>query len=215
MKKLSLVLLSVFMVACSDHAMDPPSHDEIGAAVAAVSIRGNDTTKAGPTTAVSGGPNTLGVTGPTAENAAARIANGFEGNAPVTRGNLRQVLANVKTNLPKVTNVTSAGGYDQVQLLAYAACADIVQDGLMQNMFNVNPNATIAANQGALVAAGLRILDNHTAALASQGPNAAQVTTVFTTLVQTEAADATNTSKMAFMAVCIAASTAGSTLLGM
>jgi hypothetical protein len=215
MRKLSLIILAGFVASCSDHAIGPPQHNDVGAAVAAVSIPGNNTSKAGPTTAVSGGPNQLGVTGPTAESAAARIANGLEGNASVTNGNLRTVLANVKTNLPKVPNVNTASGYDQVQLLAYAACADIVQNGSMQSVYNVQPGATIAANQVALVAAGIRMLDQRTGGLASQGPNAAAVSTVFTTLVTTEAGTSANTSNMAFMAVCIAANSAGSTLLGM
>lgn len=215
MKKLSVFAAFILLLGCSDHAIGPGNHDDQGVAVAAYSIVGNNTTKAGPTTAVSGGVNTLGVTGPTAESAAGRIANGLEQNAVVTRGNLRTVLNNVRTNLPKVANVNNAAGYDQVQLLAYAGCADVVQSGKMQSVYGIQPTATIATNATALVAAGVRILDAHTAGLASQGPNAAAISTVFTNLVNTEAATSGVTSKMAFMAVCIAANSAGSTLLGL
>jgi hypothetical protein len=85
----------------------------------------------------------------------------------------------------------------------------------MQSIYGIQPSATVAANSAALVAAGVRILDAHTAGLASQGPNAAAVSTVFTNLVNNEAATSGVTSKMAFMAVCIAANSAGSTLLGL
>jgi len=215
MRKLILFAIAFILVSCSDHAVGPGFHNEVGAAVAAVSIPGNDSSKAGPTSAVSGGTNTLGVSGPTAESAAFRIANGLEGNASVTNGNLRQVLSNVKTNLPKVTNVNNAAGYDQVQLLAYAACADVVQNGQASSVYNIQMSDTVANNQAALVAAGVRILDAHTGGLASQSSASTQVNTVLTTLVQTESTASGVTTKMAFMAVCIAANSAGSTLLGM
>jgi hypothetical protein len=214
MKMLQFILLSVFLSSCSDHAIGPGTHNEIGAAVAAHSIAGNDTSKAGPTSATSGGGNTLGVTGPSAEAAVGRIANGFEGNTPPTQGNFSQAIASVKSNLPKVTNVNSASGYDQVELLAYAACADLVDGGQISSVYGVQGSQSVTSQQAALVAAGVRILDNHTANLASQGPNAAAVATALTNLVTLEATNAAN-SKMAFMTVCIAASTAGSTLLGM
>lgn len=213
-----IILASLLFVGCSDHQVGEGLHGEIGLALPPRSLEGNTSgTQAGPTTDVSGGPNTLGVTAPTAEAAVSRIANGFEGRAPATQGNFRTALQNVKTNLPKLTNVNNAAGYDQIQLLAYAACADLTTGGtpVMQSVYGVQPSATIAANQTALVNAGVRILDQHAAGLASQGPGAAQVNTVLTSLVQAQAAGAGNTSKMAFMAVCIAATTAGTALLGM
>ena len=218
MRELVILLFFIgsFVTACSDHEIGPPTHGEVGVAVAPVSIAGNNLTKAGPTTAVSGGSNTLGVLAPTADAAVARIANGLEGNAPATSGNFSRALAQLKTNLPKVPNINNATGYDQVQLLAYAACADLTTGGtpLMQSKYGVQANAQTTANQAALVAAGIRILDQHAASLASQGPGSAQVTSVFANLVQQQITDGA-TSKMAFMTVCIAASTAGSTLLGM
>jgi hypothetical protein len=119
--------------------------------------------------------------------------------------------------LPKVSDVNQASGYDQVQLLVYAACSDLTTGGTpqMQSRYGVTPSASIATNEAALIAAGIRMLDQHSAGLASRGPASAQVSTIFTTLVQAQAAVGTNTSKMAFMAVCIAANTAGTTLLGL
>ncbi len=215
--KIYLAMLSLILVACSDHESGPPPHGETGAAVNAVSITGNGLANAGPAAPVSGGPNLLGVTAPAGPSAAGRIENGLEGMAKANAGNFALSLSQVRTNLPKVTSVNDAAGYDQVELLAYAACSDLTVGGtpLMQSRYNVTVGGTIAANQTALVAAGVRMLDQHTAGLASQGPDAAQISTIFNNLVTAQAAVGTNTSKMAFMAVCIAANTAGAALLGM
>lgn len=214
--KICLALVGLALVGCSDHALGPGIHNEVGVASLPSSIAGNGTSKAGPTTGVSGGPNLAGVSVPTTTAVVGRIENGLEKNALSTTGNFSKALTQVRANLPKVANVNDAAGYDQAQLLVYAACSDLTVGGTpkMQSKYNVQPSATIAANQAALIAAGVKMLDQHTAGLASQGPAAAQVTTILTNLVQAQAADATNTSKMAFMAVCIAANTAGSMLLG-
>ena len=204
-------------MACSDHEIPKPFHGEVGVAVAPQSITGNVLAKAGPTTAVSGGPNQTGVLVPTVTGIAARIENGLEKNSLSTKGNFSKSLAQVRTNLPKTASVTDAAGYDQVELLAYSACSDLTTGStpLMQTVYNVQAGGTIAANQAALVAAGVRILDQHSASLASQGPASAQVNTVFTNLVASEAAVGSNTSTIAFMAVCIAANTAGAAMLGL
>ena len=216
--KFILILSLLTLVGCSDHENDPPQHNEVGVAVAPTSIPGNATTNAGPAAAVSGGPNVTGVVAPTASAVILRIQNGLEGSVLSTTGSFAKAVAQVSTNLPKVTDVTLASGFDQVELLAYAACADLTVNGtnsLMQTKYNVLPASTIAQNQAALIAAGIKMLDQHTAGLASQGPDAALVDTVFTNLVTTEAAVGTNTSTIAFMAVCIAANTAGVAMLGL
>jgi hypothetical protein len=213
-----IYVAAALTVACSDHEVgDGYRPGDIGVAVPPVSMAGNTTASAGPTAAVSGGPNTLGVVIPSSAGVIARIQNGLEGNAIAGQGNFADGIAQTSTNLPKVTNVMNASGFDQVELLAYAACADLTTNSppLMQSVYNVDPNATIAANQAALVAAGMRMLDQHTAGLASQGPAAAQLNTILTTLVTTEAGVASNTSKIAFMTVCIAVNTAGATMLGL
>jgi hypothetical protein len=211
----TLILGMAALSGCSEHTLQPLSQDSIGVAAAPVSIKGNDTTKAGPALPVSGGANQTGVVIPTNGSVANRIANGLENSVVMTKGNFSTALTQVSTNLPKVTDITKASGFDQVELLVYAACADLTTGGtpLMKSKYNVDPAATVTANQAALVAAGMRMLDQHTAALASQGPASGQLTTILTNLVQAEVT-AASTSKIAFMSVCIAANTAGSAMLG-
>jgi hypothetical protein len=205
------------LLGCSAHKVSPPFRGETGVAVAPQSIAGNTIDKAGPSVPVSGGAHTLGLTVPTNNSVAARIENGLEGNAKRTTGNFQRAYAQYVPNMPKVPNVNNASGFDQIQLLIYAACSDLTTGGtpLMQSKYSVQANGSIASNQSALINAGLRMMDQHTGGLATQGPDSAQLTTIFTTLVQSQAAVATNTSKMAFMAVCIAANTAGTTMLGL
>lgn len=215
-QKILVAVAAVNFIACADHRAGIPPHGEIGVAVAPQSIPGNSVNKAGPVNPHSGGANMTGIAVPTAQSVAARIQNGLGGLVLPTAGNFQRGLAAVRTNLPKVPDVTKAAGFDQIQLLSYAACSDLTTGAtpLMRTRYNVNPTATIATNQAALIAAGMAILDAHTGGLASQGPNAAQVTTVLTNLVQQQAAVGTNTSTIAFMAVCIAANTAATTMLG-
>lgn len=205
------------LMGCSEHTLVPPEHGQVGVAAAPVSMKGNSVANAGPTLPVSGGPMTTGIMIPTSSAVVGRIENGLEGRARSTQGNFRTALRQVRTNLPKVSNINNAAGFDQIQLLVYAACSDLTTNGnnsVMRTMYNVQPTGTAASNQAALVSAGVRMLDRHVAGLASQGPDSAQVATIFTNLVQAQV-DASATSTVAFMSVCIAANTAGSTLLGM
>ena len=153
---------------------------------------------------------------PTSEAVIARIQNGMQNNVTSTTGNFAKALAQIKSNLPITTDPTKATGFDQVQLLVYSACSDLAanQGALMLSKYNVKATGTIASNQAALVAAGVKMLDQHVAGLASQGPASAQVTTALTTLVSQISAVTANTSTIAFMAVCIAANTAGSSMMG-
>jgi hypothetical protein len=224
MKNLTSAFLGLFFIfgslitmSCSEHELWPHvSHDDVGVAAAPVSIAGNGTGRAGPTVPVSGGANPTGVAVPTGEAVISRLQNGLESNAMRTQGNFATSISQLGSNLPRVTNVNSAAGYDQLQLLVYAACADLTQNGKMQSSYNIVPGNTIAQNQAALIATGLRMLDQHTGGIASQGPagDVTNVTTILTTLI-TAQANAGSTSTMAFMTVCIAANTAGITLLGM
>lgn len=208
-----LITWSLILISCSEHELWPGApHDDVGVAVAPVSISGNATNKAGPTVAVSGGGNPTGVAVPTSEGSIMRIQNGLENGVSRTQGNFSTAIGQLSTNLPKVTNVNSAAGYDNIQLLVYAACADLTRNGKMQSMYNIVPGNTVAQNQAALIAAGIRMLDQHTAGIASGGPDTAAVTTVLTNLITAENA---NTSTMVFMTVCIAANSAGVSLLGM
>jgi hypothetical protein len=153
---------------------------------------------------------------PTAEAVVARIQNGLQNSVSSVSGNFAKSLAQVKGNLPKVTDPVKATGYDQVQLLVYGACSDLTTGGtpLMQSKYGVNPKNTVAMNQAALLAAGMQIVDQYTAGLASGGPAKAQVSSALDGLVSQVSSVASNTSTIAFMAVCIAANTAGSMLLG-
>ncbi len=211
----NLLIIALTLVSCSDHLKGPPRH-EVGIAVAPASIQGNGLDKAGPVLPVSGGANTLGVIVPTARASIGRIENALERRAPASAGNFLAAITAVRTNLPRVANPLEASGFDQVQILAYAACSDLTRGNnpVMQSVYNIQPGQSITANQAALIAAGVRILDQNAAGLAAGSSASAQVTTVLTNLVQAQAANAGNNSTMAFMAVCIAATTAGATLLG-
>lgn len=172
-----------------------------------------------PTAAAGSGEKVSGVGAssvPTTEAIVVRIENGLEGIAKPTAGNFARALTQVRSNLPKLTDPTKASGFDQVQLLAYAACTDLASGNTpaLQSQYKINPRLKPAENRAALVSAGLRILDRHTAGLASQGPTSAQVSEALGQLVTEMAANPANTSTMAFVSVCIAATTAGSTLLG-
>jgi hypothetical protein len=152
---------------------------------------------------------------PTASGIVARLTNGLSGNVSAMTGNFKLELAQVSSNLPQTPDPTKATGFDQVQLLAYAACSDLTTGTTpkMQSIYGVNPATSIAANQANLIKAGVTILDNYVAGLASKGPTASNVTTALTNIVNQISAVSGNTSKVAFMSVCIAANTAGTTLM--
>ena len=157
---------------------------------------------------------------PTANAVVARLVNGLEGSvSPNTENsNFARSLAQVRNNLPKVSDPTRASGFDSIQMLVYAACSDLTtgNPSIMQSRYGVNPNTGLAASQAALVAAGLRMLDQHTAGIASKGPNAAAVSAALVAQHQALlAGGAANTTRIAFVSMCIAANTAGITMLGM
>jgi len=153
---------------------------------------------------------------PTADAVVARIRNGLDGNVTPARGGFAQTLAQVNSNLPKVSDPTKASGFDQVELLVYGACSDLTTGStpLMKSAYDVDPKVSISANQSSLIAAGMAMLDKHTAGLASKGPPNIQVKAALTTLIQQIASDSNNNSTIAFMSVCTAANTAGVAMLG-
>jgi hypothetical protein len=153
---------------------------------------------------------------PTGPAVVSRLTNGLQGNASPLTGNFAKSLKQVSTNLPRVTDPSKASGYDQVELLVYAACTDLTSGGTnsaMQSKYGVTATGAIASNQTALVNAGVKMLDQYVAGLASQGPTSAQVTASFTALLTDISSQSGSTSTIAFVAVCIAANTAGSTLM--
>ncbi|MGE4132280.1 MAG: hypothetical protein AB7F86_11625 [Bdellovibrionales bacterium] len=153
---------------------------------------------------------------PVGDAVVARIRNGLERSVDPGQGNFARTLAQVRSNLPKVTDPTKATGYDQIQLLAYGACSDLTTGNtpLMQTRYNVTKNGTIANNKTALIAAGVRMLDQYVAGLASQSTAAVEVKNSLDTLVTKLAATSGSTSTIAFMSVCIAANSAGAAMMG-
>lgn len=187
------------------------------------SVGGGDPLNPGPITPssiVAGAGNTVSGTGSlsvtTTEGIVAKIQNGLQNNVNSQAGNFAKGLAQVKSNLPKVSDPTKATGYDQTQLLVYAACSDLTTGTtpLMQSKYSVTKAGTVAANKTALISAGMTMLDQYTAGLASQGTAVTQVNTALSTLVDQIGAVTGNTSTIAFMSVCIAANSAGTSLLG-
>ncbi len=180
---------------------------------------GSGSVKAQSNLPASGNPaDQVGVAGipgasvPTAKAIAARIQNGVKNNAVSTSKNFAASLAQLGTNLPENTNPNLATGYDQVPLLAYAACSDIApsvygitQTGTGTNITNARAN---------LIAAGVNILDQHTGGLASTGPLAAQTSAIFGQLVDDNAKITGETVLMEFVSVCMTANTFGAQMLG-
>ncbi|MBY0471606.1 hypothetical protein K2X30_10615 [bacterium] len=211
LKLAKLMCLALPMAIATGCSMDQASN-------LAGLMRNNNNNQGGG--AVVGNGATVSGTGalsvPTANAAIARIQNGLEGSVNPMAGNFQRSLAQVRTNLPKVSDPTQASGYDQVQLLVYGACSDLTTGNtpIMQSRYGVTANGTIAANTTALVNAGMRMMDQYTAGLASASPATDAARAAFQSLVSRVGATATNTSRIAFMSVCIAANTAGSTLLG-
>ena len=160
---------------------------------------------------------------PPAEAVVARIVNGLEKSVSPAAGNFARALTAVQKNLPQTTDPTKATGFDQIQLLVYGACSDLTTGTtpLYQSKYNVQRAQSVANNKAALVAAGMRILDQYTAGLASSSVGTAKIQTTLNSLVDKLAVDTSVTSQaaatqvtMAWMAVCIAANTSGSSLLG-
>lgn len=153
---------------------------------------------------------------PTSMAIVGRIENGLEKNATATAGNFAKAVTQLRNNLPSITDPSKATGYDQVQVLAYAACSDLTvgSNPKMKTQYNVDPAGPISSNQSSLVAAGMKMLDNYVGGLASQSDATVQVRGALQSLVQQSSSVASNNSKIAFMSVCMAANTVGATMLG-
>lgn len=153
---------------------------------------------------------------PTREAIVARVEIGLEGNVKASTGNFSRTLTQVKNNLPKLTDPTKVTGFDQVQLLVYGACSDLTTGTTpaMLSKYQVDPKTSVALNQSALVSAGLKMLDQHVAGLASASDATEPIKTALNSLISDLAAVPNNTTIITFMSVCIAANTAGSSLMG-
>ena len=155
-------------------------------------------------------PGTGSASAPTADAVSGRIRNTLIGVDPLA-GNFAKAIAQVKPNLPQMTNPVQATGLDQIPLLVYGACTDAKLAS-----YSVPTTGTISANSAALVAAGMKMLDAGLAGLASQGPSSADFQAVLQTLVSTLAADKSTTQTMttSFIAVCMASTTAAVSMAG-
>lgn len=182
-------------------------------------VVGGDLIGGGANTGAGYGASVAGVgslTAPTQDGIVARLKNGLEDNVNPRAGNFARSLTQVSSNLPQVTDPLKVTGFDQVQLLAYAACSDLTTGNtpLMQTRYGVTKAGTITAQSTALVAAGMKMLDAHLAGLASTSSSSAKVTSALQTLVQKVNVTGNNAT-IAFMAVCVAANTAGTAMMGM
>jgi hypothetical protein len=147
---------------------------------------------------------------PTADAVIGRIRNTLIGVDPLA-GNFAKAIAQVKPNLPQMTNPVQATGLDQIPLLVYAACTDAKLAS-----YNVPTTGTVSANSAALVAAGMNMLDAALAGLASQGASNGDFQAALQALVSTLAADKATTQTMttSFIAVCMASTTAAVSMVG-
>lgn len=150
----------------------------------------------------------MGMNGPTSKAVVGRIQNAVSSMAVPSAGNFQRAVTALGPNLPENTNPLLATGYDQVPLLAYAACSDI-----NPTMYGVTGNS-IPGARAALVAAGVNIVDQATGGLGSTGPNAAQVSAIFGTLVDNNANVSGETVQIAFVSVCMTAASFGANMLG-
>jgi hypothetical protein len=155
-------------------------------------------------------PGVGSASAPTADAVIGRIRNTLIGADPLA-GNFTKAIAQVKPNLPQMTNPVQATGLDQIPLLVYAACTDAKLVS-----YNVPTTGTVSANSAALVAAGMKMLDAGLAGLASQGSSNGDFQAALQALVSTLAADKATTQTMttSFIAVCMASTTAAVSMVG-
>ncbi|MBS1960622.1 MAG: putative Ig domain-containing protein [Bdellovibrionales bacterium] len=171
---------------------------------------------AGSTTACNANGMNSGLTGcgsmmtPTTYAVIARLVKvlGAAGVSP-TAGNFKTTLDQAKSSLPDNADPQVATGYDQIPLLVYSACADA-----KASSYGVSTSATVANSTSALVAAGVAMVNAHVGNLAAAGTALnTQVTAVFTTLVNADAAAGATTAQT-FISVCQAANTFGIEMTG-
>jgi len=160
-------------------------------------------------------PGVPGASIPTSKAISLRIMNGVKNMAVPTAGNFLASMNQLGTNLPENTNPNVATGFDQVPLLAYAACSDIAPTayGITQTATSAAA-ADLTAARTNLIAAGVNILDQHTGGLASTGPLATGVRDIFGKLLDDNARIAGQTIRMQFISVCMTASTFGAQMMG-
>ena len=151
----------------------------------------------------SGIPGVPGAAVPTANAVIARINVALAGNVSPQNGNFAQAIKQISIGLPQTSNPMAASGLDKIPLLGYAACSDVK---LSSYGITGSPTATtVSASSAALVAAGVKMIDQITNGLGSAGPVSSQVQSTFTNLVAANASIPGETTQMAFISVCMAA----------
>ena len=146
---------------------------------------------------------------PTTNGIISRVINGVGGRASVHSLSFELATRNFAANLSNSTDPTQLNGADMNMLLAYSACVDAGAT----TFGHINTSKTVAQNQVALVTLGMSIMDSYLAGLASGGAASAQLQTTFNNIVSQSIANGA-TPQMAYVTVCTAAVTAGSTMLG-
>jgi hypothetical protein len=178
--------------------------------------------------------NPLSTLAPTADALVGRIEKGINGvgmadyssgalkalNTPIGVSHLaagtnclsayKQVGANLNNN----PNPNKANIGAPITQLIFSCCSDVVKGGKLA-AFGVTARASdplTGANQGQVAAAGVKILDQYTAGLASNGPMAKDAAKVFAD--QLSASPAGTRVEDAFAHVCLAAVAYGATMTG-
>ncbi len=202
MKRTSPLLLAALVASLAIAACDIP--------VTLNQSAGGGPPDSGPPEPGTDLPGVGSVSAPTADAVIGRIGNTLIGVDPLA-GNFAKAIAQVKPNLPQMTNPVQATGLDQIPLLVYAACTDTKLAS-----YNVPTTGTMSANSAALVAAGMKMLDTGLAGLASQGASNGEFQAALQALVSTLAADKSTTQTMttSFIAVCMASTTAAVSMVG-
>jgi hypothetical protein len=164
-------------------------------------------------TIVPGAGSTLA---PTADALISRIEKGLAGpvgGTPVTRtaGNCKSAYGQIAANLNNAPNPMKANIGGPISLLIYSCCSDAKP---VDYLVTASTTSFPAGSQASVTAAGIKILDNYLGGLATSGPQAAQVSQIFSNLTAQNAASPNITTTKAFVHACVAAVTYGATMTG-
>jgi hypothetical protein len=99
-----------------------------------------------------------------------------------------------------------SSGEDQISSLSFAACNDLVA---LKQTFGVDTTSTVALQKSNLIAAGLTIVNNHTAGLASSDSSInQQVLAALSTMINDPSYASASVTQV-FVGICTGASTFG------
>jgi hypothetical protein len=210
----SLVVLS--FQACSGSLAGLGSSSTNSSASTGTSTTTTTTTTSANSVVAGQGPTVSGtgaLTCPTANGIVTKLQNVL--GVSVTTGNFAKAYTSLIANLPQTSDCTKANGFDNAQMLIYAGCSDLTTgttNSMATKKYGITLTGSVASNQANLIKAGITMLDAYTGGLASGSSATTSVTTAITNLLTSTTPPSTST--IAFMDVCIAASSAGSILLG-